>query len=124
MNIPLEPTKPLEGVASTAEAQTLAKTRIYTPRVIPPTRLKHIIAISSVVRPDIGAMQLAAMLIPRGFPGSGMVRGKTNVAKTCTYRATYVGLNQERDERRRWRALDKLAKSMGGVGIDPPLEAT
>lgn len=44
-------------------------------------------------------------LIPKGNPGAGMVRGQENIAKTMTYRATYVpgGFNKERDARRATR---------------------
>ena len=53
-----------------------------------------------------------------GFPGSGVFRGKQNIAKSVTYRATYVpgGFNRERDERRKWRAIDALNRSIQNAG--------
>jgi hypothetical protein len=44
----------------------------------------------------------AQHLFPRHSPGAGLLHGRDNVAKTCTYRATYVpgGFNVERDLRR------------------------
>jgi len=49
-----------------------------------------------------------------GFPGSGVFRGKQNIAKSVTYRATYVpgGFNVERDNRRRDRAWARLQESI------------
>lgn len=39
-------------------------------------------------------------LVPKFNPGSGIVRGRHNIVKAVTYRATYTGFNQARDARR------------------------
>jgi len=66
-----------------------------------------VISMVSMVRKDVAPLQLAQYLVPQGFPGSGIFRGRDNVAKSCTYRATYVpgGFNRERNKERAWRQL-------------------
>lgn len=115
----LEPTRPPEGIASPApdvplvvdgnvivEPQRLP----YTPRPLDPRRMWAIVRMVSMIRKDATPLQLAQYLVPRGFPGSGVFRGRDNVAKTVTYRATYVpgGFNRERNQ---WRELMKSGEA-------------
>lgn len=95
MNIPLEPTRPIEGVASPAPA---AQPKPYSARPLPPWRMWGLLRMAVELRRDVEPLQMARFIVPRGFPGSGIFRGRTNVAKTCTYRATYVpgGFNRDR----------------------------
>ena len=44
--------------------------------------------------------RLFSHLVPKGSPGSGVLRGRQNISKAVTYRATRVGFNVERDARR------------------------
>src|ERR1700676_5215169 len=55
-----------------------------------------------------------------GFPGAGMFHGKTNVARSATYRATYVpgGFNVVRDQYRRLRASALLEESLEVIAAD------
>lgn len=63
---------------------------------------------------DYQERQRAAIhLVPKGNPGSGMLRGRQNIAKAMTYRATHVpgGFNTERDARRSERAKVEQAQA-------------
>lgn len=115
----LEPTRPLEGVASPApDAPLVVDGNVlvepqrlpYTPRPLDPRRMWAIVRMVSMIRKDATPLQLAQYLVPRGFPGSGVFRGRDNVAKTVTYRATYVpgGFNRERNQ---WRELMKSGEA-------------
>lgn len=65
------------------------------------------IAIRSAVRllPGEPIERLTNHLFPAKNPGAGVFRGRQNIAKSLTYRATYVpgGFNVERDARRAQR---------------------
>lgn len=72
------------------------------------------IAIRSAIKllPGEPVERLTNHLFPKNNPGSGIFRGRQNIAKSVTYRATYVpgGFNQARDARReahRRNALDQ-----------------
>lgn len=55
----------------------------------------------------------------RGQPGSGVIRGRTNIAKTLTYRAVRnIDFNTERNVRRAERRL--LVMNVIGDGHDYP----
>lgn len=129
MNIPLEPTKPLEGVASPAPpAETppeAPKPRQYVPRALYPRRMWAIIRTLVLIRKDVEPLRIAQSIVPRvrvghgarlvGFPGSGVFHGNTNVAKSVTYRAVpNVDFNTERNARRAKQAKEKLQNAIGG----------
>jgi hypothetical protein len=143
VNIPLEPTRPLVGVASPApgvdppqqETPPKQPQRRYIPRALSPQRMWHLIrVITSMTKADPQMVAQGIVPVYRvpnrmfrgipvggrivGFPGSGVFRGKQNIAKSVTYRATYVpgGFNRERDERRKWRAIDALNRSIQNAG--------
>jgi hypothetical protein len=125
MNIPLEPNKPLEGVASPAEVP--APRKQYVPRALTPRRLWAIIRTLVMIRKDVPPLTIAQSIAPQvrwpqrivtlrghswgvggklvGFPGSGVFHGKTNIAKSVTYRAVpNLDFNTERNIRRQERA--------------------
>jgi hypothetical protein len=54
--------------------------------------------------------RLMSYLVPPRNPGSGVLRGRQNIAKSLTYRATYVpgGFNLARDSRRAMRRQEAL----------------
>lgn len=118
MNIPLEPTSPLTGVASPAP-------KPYRPRAMPPWRMWAILRAVTQLRKDVEPGVLAQWIVPRGFPGAGIFHGRTSVAKSVTYRATYVpgGFNIERDKWRSVRAATlgsaTWLSQFGGVDGNP-----
>lgn len=65
------------------------------------------IAVRSAIKllPGEPIERLVRHLFPVQQPGSGIFRGRQNIAKSVTYRATYVpgGFNVERDARRAQR---------------------
>lgn len=147
MNIPLEPTRPLTGVASPGAGvdpprqEAPPQQRRYIPRALSPARMWALIrVISKMTKADpqmvaqgivpvvrVGA-RVVKLVTPQGtvetvgyiggrnvgFPGSGVFRGRQNIAKSVTYRATGVpgGFNVERDNRRRDRAWARLQESI------------
>lgn len=52
--------------------------------------------------PNNSTEQINRYLVPPGNPGAGILYGRNNIAKTITYRATYVpgGFNRERNAMR------------------------
>jgi hypothetical protein len=159
MNIPLEPTRPLIGIASPEagvdppkqeEAPKQPKRR-YIPRVLSPARMwaliRNVVMITKadpevVAHGIVPQMKVGVRLVKAidftaspatvitvgyvggrtvGFPGSGIFRGRQNIAKTLTYRATGVpgGFNAERNAMRaaatkaaqEWLELQAIAES-------------
>ena len=113
MNIPLEPRKPITGVASPAAKH-------YIPRVLSPFRFWRVVKVAATLNRSKGVSGLAVaqFLVPYGYPGSGILRGAQNIAKTLTYRsnaAEYTRLMDEeralRNKRRQWAQLDEVNAS-------------
>lgn len=119
MSIPLEPTQPVTGVSSPAPAPIIP--RPYKPRAMPPWRMWAILRAVTQLRKDVTPDVLAQWIVPKGFPGAGIFHGRTNVAKSVTYRATYVpgGFNIERDKWRKARNALLGHADFGDVNDNP-----
>jgi hypothetical protein len=122
VNIPLQPTKPLEGVASLAQQAP----RHYIPRVLSPQRFWAVAKAGAILNraKGISGAQVALFLIPKGFPGSGLLRGSTNIAKTLTYSSNadaYTAAmdeerilrNNRRQKAREWAKLEEELNNSG-----------
>jgi hypothetical protein len=110
MNIPITgAATPVTGITPTP--------RRYIPRALSPQRMWHVIRAVASIRNQVSPDEVARQIVPRGFPGAGVFHGNTNVAKSVTYRATYVpgGFNVVRDQYRRLRASALLKDSLEGV---------
>lgn len=93
-------------------------------KALSPRLFWQVMASLSKLFPDSKERRNAAWhLVLQGNPGSGILRGSENIAKTLTYRATYVpgGFNVARDTRRRARNA-KLGSTdwMSQFGAPPP----
>jgi hypothetical protein len=64
-------------------------------------------ALRSAIRllPGEPVERIVNHLLPKGNPGAGIFRGRHNISKAMTYRATYVGFNVARDARRASRKI-------------------
>jgi hypothetical protein len=107
----IQASTPVTGVASPAPL------RKYIPRALSPQRMWHVIRAVASLRNQVSPDEVARQIVPRGFPGAGVFHGNTNVAKSVTYRATYVpgGFNRERSVRRQEAMWKRMQLVVGDV---------
>lgn len=114
MNIPItDAAKPITGITPPP--------RRYIPRALSPQRMWHVVRAVASIRNQVSPDEVARQIVPRGFPGAGIFHGKMNIAKTLTYRATYLpgGFNVVRDQYRRLRASALLEESLEAIAARP-----
>lgn len=102
MNIPLEPRKPIEGIAPKAPQ---SEQRHYIARVLSPFRFWRVVKVAATLNRSKGVSGLAVgqFLVPKGYPGSGILRGAQNISKTLTYRSNAAEYTRLMDEERTLR---------------------
>jgi hypothetical protein len=77
----------------------------YRPRALGPARFWAVARAGAILNRanGISGIQVATFLVPKGYPGSGLLRGNHNIAKTLTYRSNAARYTAAMDEERTLR---------------------